>query len=146
MPETSPATTTDSAGITRTATGEIAPPSPTTPQTPPTTTSTTSLDPKPTEGEGKTLLTGKEGEDGTKTEAKPAVPEKYDFKAPAAWSEKGWELDTKLIETATPIFKELGLSQDQAQKLVDFYTATSQIGRVNESSTGWIYFENKMLQ
>lgn len=52
------------------------------------------------------------------TDAKPApttgAPEKYaDFAAP-----DGYTLDAKLIETAAPIFKELGLTQDQAQKLV----------------------------
>jgi hypothetical protein len=52
------------------------------------------------------------------TEAKPpVVPETYDFKAP-----EGYTLDPKVIETASPIFKELGLTQEQAQKLVDFQT------------------------
>ena len=32
---------------------------------------------------------------------------------------------TALVEKATPIFKELGLSQDAAQKLVDFYNDSS---------------------
>lgn len=141
MPETSPATTTDSAGITRTATGEITTPAPKTDSTS-TTTETKletqpSTDTKTTEADGKTLLTKKEGE----TEAKPAVPEKYEFKAPAAWADKGWELDTKLIETATPIFKDLGLSQDQAQKLVDFYAATSQAD--HEATENLVVEQNK---
>lgn len=54
-----------------------------------------------------------------KPEAKPGeaatVPDKYEFKAP-----EGHELDAKAIEAVTPIFKELGLTQDQAQKLVAF--------------------------
>src|SRR3990167_4498316 len=46
-----------------------------------------------------------------------AVPEKYDeFKAP-----EGVEFDTKALEAAQPLFKELGLSQEKAQKAVDFY-------------------------
>ena len=51
----------------------------------------------------------------------PVIPDKYEFKAA-----EGAELDTKLIEAATPLFKELGLSQEGAQKLFDFYnTATA---------------------
>lgn len=45
--------------------------------------------------------------------APPVVPDKYDFK----------DADPTVVEKATPIFKELGLSQDAAQKLVDFYNA-----------------------
>lgn len=51
--------------------------------------------------------------------AKPdpdAVPEKYELKAP-----EGKELDAKLVEEVTPMFKELKLTQDQAQKLTDFW-------------------------
>lgn len=50
--------------------------------------------------------------------AKPAegVPDKYEFKPP-----EGRELDTKLIESATPVFKELGLTQAQAQGLFDLH-------------------------
>lgn len=46
------------------------------------------------------------------------VPESYTFKAP-----DGGALDQTLVDAATPIFKELGLSQAQADKLVDLYTA-----------------------
>lgn len=68
--------------------------------------------PKP----GETLLTDKKE---TKEETKPAAPEAYaDFKAP-----EGHTLDKATIDKATPIFKELGLSQDAAQKLVDLYAA-----------------------
>ena len=46
------------------------------------------------------------------------APEKYEpFKAP-----EGYELDPKIIGEAEGVFKEMGLSQDQAQKLVDFYS------------------------
>jgi antitoxin component of RelBE/YafQ-DinJ toxin-antitoxin module len=70
---------------------------------------------------------------------KPTVPEKYaDFTAP-----KDFQLDAKLVEAATPIFKELGLTQDQAQKLVDWYSQT-QIANtkamdetVNTMRAGW---------
>ena len=48
----------------------------------------------------------------------PVVPEKYEFKAP-----EGTQLDDKAIEAVTPIFKELGLTQDQANKLFAFQAA-----------------------
>lgn len=91
----------------RSPTGEILEPSqikpaeatPTTPTTPSeTTTPTTPTEPK---AEDKTPATG--------------APETYaDFKAP-----ENYTLDPKMIEAAAPVFKELGLTQDQAQKLVD---------------------------
>lgn len=46
--------------------------------------------------------------------AKPVVPEKYELKAP-----EGQTLDALGLDTFTPIFKEIGLTQEQAQKLVD---------------------------
>lgn len=46
------------------------------------------------------------------------IPEKYEFKAP-----EGYTVDPKVVDAATPIFKELGLTQEQGQKLFDFYTA-----------------------
>lgn len=49
---------------------------------------------------------------------KPAVtaPEKYEFKAG-----EGQELDAEAVKQFEPIAKELNLSNDQAQKLVDLY-------------------------
>ena len=44
------------------------------------------------------------------------VPEKYEFKLP-----EGQALDTGLLDKVTPVMKELGLTQVQAQKLVDVY-------------------------
>lgn len=61
-------------------------------------------------GDGKDK--GKEGEkpaDGT------IVPEKYEVKVP-----DGMTLDAGLLEKFTPIAKELGLTNDQVQKLADF--------------------------
>lgn len=56
----------------------------------------------------------------TSTPAKSeGVPETYaEFKAP-----EGYTIDPKALEAATPIFKELGLTQEQAQKLVDFHSS-----------------------
>ena len=52
--------------------------------------------------------------------AAPVVPEKYEFKAP-----EGTALDPAAVEAFTPIAKELGLTNDQAQKLVDLQLAQS---------------------
>src|SRR6266702_3805541 len=50
-----------------------------------------------------------------------AAPEKYtDFKLPG-----GYQFDQASLDQATVLFKEAGLSQDAAQKMVDFYAANS---------------------
>src|SRR6516164_3250619 len=50
------------------------------------------------------------------------APEKYaDFKLP-----EGYELDTARGEAATKIFKELNLSQEGAQRLMDLYAETNR--------------------
>lgn len=64
---------------------------------------------------------GEEGNAAGKTDDSKATgaPEKYDsFKAP-----EGMMLDTKAVEQFTGLAKELNLSQDAAQKLVDFQTS-----------------------
>jgi hypothetical protein len=54
-----------------------------------------------------------------KPSATTGAPEAYtDFTAP-----EGYTLDKAAIDAFTPIAKELGLSQEQAQKLVGFHTA-----------------------
>ena len=55
----------------------------------------------------------------TKTDAK-GPPDKYEFKAP-----EGYEIDAKVVADAEPIFKELGLTNEQGQKLVDIYAKHS---------------------
>ena len=67
------------------------------------------------------------------------APEAYtNFTAP-----EGTTLDAATISEAAPIFKELGLSQEQAQKLVDFYsTKTGKINSdlskaVDDMRAGW---------
>jgi len=67
-----------------------------------------------------------EGEDEAKAESKPdgddAEPIEYgDFAMP-----EGFELDEAAMESALPIFKELRLDQEQAQKLVDMHVANEQ--------------------
>lgn len=57
---------------------------------------------------------GKEGE--KKAEAKPGVPEKYEFKLP-----EGMELQEESAKQIDGMFREMGLSNEHGQKLVDFY-------------------------
>lgn len=45
------------------------------------------------------------------------VPEKYEFKSPV----EGQELDTEMAAALDPVARELGLNNEQAQKLVDIY-------------------------
>ena len=64
---------------------------------------------------------GKPGEPNGQETGKPVVPDKYDFKLP-----EGYVPDAKLIETVTPVFRDLGLSQENAQKLVDVWVQQEQ--------------------
>jgi hypothetical protein len=66
--------------------------------------------------------------------AKPTVPDTYTFKPT-----EGREIDPKLIERATPIFKELGLDQANAEKLVNLYNGLmeEQVKNVNTMREGW---------
>lgn len=55
-------------------------------------------------------------------------PDTYaDFAMP-----EGVEVDSALLSEATPLFKELGLTQEQAQKLVDFQAKQVQAGSANQ--------------
>jgi hypothetical protein len=117
----------------RTATGEIVDQ---TPKTPDTTSSQTNQDPPKSEtkaedpppktadqsksdGDKSLLAEEKKGDDKPKAEG---APEKYeDFKLP-----EGIALEPKALEEATAVFKELGISQEGAQKLVDFHVKTLQ--------------------
>lgn len=77
-----------------------------------------------------TTHTDTEKPETEQTETKPAstVPEKYEFKAP-----EGVQLSDSAIEAASTVFKDLGLTQDAAQKLVDFHT--SQIQAIQNEAT-----------
>lgn len=55
-----------------------------------------------------------EGEE--KAEAKPGVPEKYEFKLP-----EGMEIEEGAAKQIDGMFREMGLTQEHGQKLVDFY-------------------------
>ncbi len=74
--------------------------------------------PKPGEGDGKSV-----------------VPETYDLKGP-----EGTELDADLVKEFAPIAKELGLTNEAAQKLVDLYAkgATGVVARQQEQWTAQV--------
>lgn len=77
--------------------------------------------PKPAETPAPETPKAPEAPKPAETPKVEAAPEKYgDFKLP-----DGYEFDKTSLEQATAIFKDLGLSQDNAQKLVDFYAANS---------------------
>ncbi|EPM8368375.1 peptidase [Enterobacter hormaechei] len=87
---------------------------------------------EPTKSEGDKPQPGAEGDkpqeekpvDGDKSDKKPddkeqkqeGAPEKYEFKPV-----EGQELDTAALEQFEPIARELNLTNEQAQKMVDLY-------------------------
>lgn len=62
-----------------------------------------------------------EGEGAEGSEPKGNAPEYGEFTLP-----DGVEINQELLAQANPVFKELGLSQEQAQKLVDFESSRQQ--------------------
>lgn len=90
-----------------------------------------------TEGEKKPDAEGeKPGEEkpGEKEgEKKPeGAPEKYEFSAP-----EGTELDKAAVEQFEPIARELNLSQEQAQKLVDLYGSKVMPQLMKQQAESW---------
>lgn len=69
-----------------------------------------------------------EGEAG-ESEPEKVVPEKYELTV-----SEGFDLDTETLEAATPIFQDLGLTNDQAQKLIPVAEGFAQqiVSKVNE--------------
>ena len=107
MPD-NPQATPDSAGVTRTPTGEISspttPPEATTPQTSTTTSETPSVINEPAGSVVNQPVPG-------------GAPETYSpFTVP-----QGWEMDAAELSTISGMFKGMNLSQGQAQQLVDYY-------------------------
>lgn len=82
--------------------------------------------------------------DAAKTDDKTGVPETYEFKDAEG---KPLELDAKALEAFTPLAKELGLTNEQAQKLVDLNlnltkdiakgSVDAQIAAWNTQVTAW---------
>ena len=87
-------------------------------------------------GEGE----GDGDKDGDGEGENPDVPETYEFKN----LPEGMEVDEGLAEGITPVFRELGLNQEQADKLVGAYAAEMQrqaeasVDAVRELVTGWV--------
>lgn len=88
---------------------------------------------KPAEAAGDKPVEGKtdgEAKDAKSDKAKPeGAPEKYaDFKVP-----DGVEMDKGALEAFLPVAKEIGLSQEAAQKLIDF-----QAGMISKAKEGQV--------
>ena len=89
------------------------------------------------EQQGKENAEG-QGEKQTEKDAKPGAPEKYEFKAP-----DGMDLDTEAVAAFEPLARELNLSQEAAQKLVDIYAsrmsafASAQQEQALQQRQGW---------
>jgi hypothetical protein len=119
MPDNQPSTP-DSAGVDRTATGAIADQKQTT--TPTATTPQTTTTPEPAPADEKSLLN--QGEEKSLANQKPepgaaGAPEAYAaFTVP-----EGYVLDEAVAKEAGDMFKTFNLTQEQGQKLVDFYVA-----------------------
>lgn len=90
--------------------------------------------------EGEERSKGEAKGDGQGDKAKPeGPPEKYEFKAP-----EGYTLDEGLVAEASTIFKEAGLSQAQADKLVGIYNkqieqnSNHSLQSVRDMRAGWV--------
>jgi len=55
--------------------------------------------------------------DGAETQAVAGAPEAYELKAPEG---APMQIDAEMVKLADPVFRELNLTNDQAQKLTDF--------------------------
>lgn len=85
---------------------------------------------QPAPGTGVADRTGDDGKG--QDDGKPDAPTgEYQFQAP-----EGMELDTAAVEAFTPVAQELGLNQEQAQKLVDLYATRVQENQT-EQSEAW---------
>lgn len=89
-------------------------------------------------GDGEAVEGSDSGTEGSAGEENNS-PEAYtDFDLP-----EGVNLDNAMLEKASPLFKELGLSQDQAQMVVGLYadkmqeTAQGQVDAFSQQVTDW---------
>lgn len=71
---------------------------------------------KKTVEEGQEESQKEESAEGKEESTESSIPETYEFNLP-----EGMELDQEALGKFTPIFKELELTQEKAQKLVDVY-------------------------
>ncbi|EUD09179.1 peptidase [Providencia alcalifaciens] len=71
-------------------------------------------------------------QEGTDKKPVSAAPEKYEFTAG-----EGQELDKEALAAFEPIARELGLSNEQAQKIVDVYGSTIMPQLVKQQADEW---------
>jgi hypothetical protein len=105
-----------------------------------TTTATPSGDQATQQDTATTEADAGNGEGGDTATA--AAPEAYSFTMP-----EGMELDTAAVERYAPVFQELGLTQEQAQRLVDLRAAEVKAMQdgAGESAEKW-YAERRAAE
>lgn len=117
MPDTPVPTPGEGNQVERTPTGEIKDQSPS-----PESTSTTQETPTTTPAKPDQTSSTTDDKSLLNKDTPTGAPEKYeDFKVP-----DGYTLDAEVAKEAGTKFKELNLSQGQAQSLIDFYVAKTQ--------------------
>ncbi len=102
---------------------------------------TTLLTETPATGAEAPEVTAEGTADGTTEETKPTTdvevkpegaPEAYDLKVP-----EGMTLDSEMLDKYTPVFKELGLTNEAAQRLADIQIQAQQEALVAQH-TNWV--------
>lgn len=78
---------------------------------------------KPADDSGDPKPDDKDGDDkgDDAPQPRPGAPEKYELKIADALAEKGVTFDTDAFEAVEPVFRKMGLSNDEAQEFVDHY-------------------------
>ncbi|CAM8502052.1 peptidase [Klebsiella pneumoniae] len=84
------------------------------------------------EGEGEKPGAEKNGDNKDGDKKTEGAPEAYEFKAP-----EGGELDKEAVAQFEPIARELNLSQEQAQKLVDLYGSKVMPQLMKQQADTW---------
>lgn len=84
------------------------------------------------EGEGEKPDAEKTGDKKDDDKKPEGAPEAYEFKAP-----EGGELDKEAVAQFEPIARELNLSQEQAQKLVDLYGSKVMPQLMKQQADTW---------
>lgn len=92
------------------------------------------------DGAGKSLASPDKSDDagdgsGSKDQDGAGVPEKYEFKVP-----EGQKLDEAAVKEATEVFRDLGLTNEQAQKLIDldFKRQAASAKAFKEQTETWV--------
>lgn len=91
--------------------------------------------PTPSKDQGQTTGDGKGTEPGASKDKPQGAPEKYEFKA-----EKGHEFDPEVLGAFSDVARELNLSQESAQKVLDKVAPVlnqRQVARIEAARTEW---------